>query len=490
MSQASFTNDSKIKYHLYPVLIICAIIVGWLTVQIGVGMPAALIGLISVFLYFIAVFKEPKIAILTCILYSFIFVFFIREVAPLPFMYAIEILLVMSWIAAVMHNSKQYNWTLMKNDLVTWGLVWVFYNFAELANPQAGSIMGWLVDVRYPIWWLLIIPLCMVVFNTERDLNKFINLIIFVSLLAAFFGMRQLSGNYLPGEKAFLAGPDGATHLLFGKLRVFSFMSDAGEFGASQAQMATVAFIMALAPIKPWKRIMFFVAALILLDGMFISGTRGAFFTLLSGMAVALIINKNIKVLVIGAVVVGILVGGLKFTSIGSGVYAINRMRTALDPQDASFNVRLNNQKKLHDYLATRPFGAGVGAMGYGARQFNKGTYIGSIPCDSYWVLVWGMYGIVGFILWMSSMMYVLGKSCGIVWNIKNEKLRFKLTALTAGSAGIFFSSYGNEVMNFTPSSVVLYVSWAFIFLGPRLDVDHSSLYTHKSILYPNHENI
>ena len=276
--------------------------------------------------------------------------------------------------------------------------------------------------------------------------------------------------------------------LLFGKLRVFSFYSDAGEYGASQAQMSTVAFIMALAPIRPWKRILFLIAALMLLDGMFISGTRGALFTFMSGMAVALVINKNIKVLVIGAVFAGVVVGGLKFTSIGSGVYAISRMRTALDPKDASFNVRLNNQKKLHDYLASRPFGAGVGAMGYGARQFNKGTYIGSIPCDSYWVLVWGMYGIIGFILWMSAMMYVFGKSCGIVWNIQNEKLRFKLTALTAGSAGIFFSSYGNEVMNFTPSSVVLYVSWAFIFLGPKLDIKHASLTTHKSILYPNHE--
>ena len=83
-------------------------------------------------------------------------------------MYAIEILLIFSWIAAVMHNSKQYNWTLIKGDLTTWGVIWVCYNFAELANPQAGSILGWMVDVRYPIWWLLIIPLCMVIYNSEK----------------------------------------------------------------------------------------------------------------------------------------------------------------------------------------------------------------------------------------------------------------------------------------------------------------------------------
>jgi O-antigen ligase len=157
-------------------------------------------------------------------------------------------------------------------------------------------------------------------------------------------------------------------------------------------------------------------------------------------------------------------------------------MRTALDPQDASFNVRLDNQKKLGSYLASRPFGAGVGSMGYAARQFNDNGYIGTIPPDSYWVLVWGMYGIVGFLVWFCAMMYIQGKSAAIVWNIKNEKLRYKLMALAAGSFGIFFSSYGNEVINFTPSSIVIYISWAFIFIGPRLDINDPALHISKSM--------
>lgn len=488
MRQISFTDPSKSRSLALPMGIIGAILLGAMTVFAGIAVPAALIGIVIVTIFIIAIFKEPKIALIACIIYSFIFVDLIREVANLPFMYAVEGLLVLAWVAASVHTKKQYNWTLIKNDLITWGIVWVAYNFAELGNPQAGSILGWMVDVRYPLWWLMIIPLSMVIFNTHRDLNMFLSIQIFISLLAFLVGMKQLYWGLWPGEKAFLAGPDGATHLLFGKLRVFSFYSDAGEYGASQAQFSIMAFILALGPFKPWKRVLFFISALLLLDGMFISGTRGALFTFISGMLVALIINKNIKVLIIGATLGGVIIGGLKFTSIGSGIYAIERMRTALDPKDASFNVRLNNQKKLHDYLQTRPFGAGVGAMGYGARQFNHGTYIGSIPPDSYWVLVWGMYGIVGFIIWFCAMLYVLGKSCGIVWNIRDEKLRFKLTALTAGSAGIFFSSYGNEVMNFTPSSVVLYVAWAFVFLGPQLDINDPELQTYKSMLYPRNK--
>jgi hypothetical protein len=30
--------------------------------------------------------------------------------------------------------------------------------------------------------------------------------------------------------------------------------------------------------------------------------------------------------------------------------------------------------------------------------------------------------------------------------------------------------SYGNEIMNQEPSSLILYTSWVFVFLGPQLD--------------------
>ncbi|MBC3539162.1 O-antigen ligase domain-containing protein, partial [Rufibacter sp. H-1] len=112
----------------------------------------------------------------------------------------------------------------------------------------------------------------------------------------------------------------------------------------------------------------------------------------------------------------------------------------------------------------------GVGAIGFTGRNYNKGTYLASIPPDSYWVKVWAEFGTPGFILWISLMMYIIGKSCGIVWNTKDKGLKFKLTALTAGFTGIIISSYSNEIMNMMPSSMIIYISWSFIFLGPKLD--------------------
>ncbi len=119
--------------------------------------------------------------------------------------------------------------------------------------------------------------------------------------------------------------------------------------------------------------------------------------------------------------------------------------------------------------MDSRPFGGGLGVLGYNSR-YNPDTYLSTVQPDSYFVKIWAMYGIVGLTIWLCIMMYILGKSCGLCWNIQDEGLRVKIIALTAGYAGILFCSYGNEVINNMPSSIVVYFSWVLIFISPQLD--------------------
>src|SRR5690606_31089141 len=116
------------------------------------------------------------------------------------------------------------------------------------------------------------------------------------------------------------------------------------------------------------------------------------------------------------------------------------------------------------------PFGGGLGTIGYLGEQYNPGTYLASLPPDSYWVKVWAMYGNVGFTIWFCIMLYILGRCCGIAWVTKDKGLHVKLIALTAGYAGTLFCSYGNEVMNNQPSFAIMLMSWCLIFLGPKFD--------------------
>lgn len=459
----------RLTRYLLPVGILLAVAVGWLTAREGLVVPGLLVAVAVTVPFLIALFHSPRLGVVALICYCFLFFILAHEVGGVPFGMAVDGLLVVAWVA-VAFNHQQFEWRNIKNDLCLLGLGWFLLNILELLNPADTSVAGWFQEFRSAsLYWFLCVPLSMLIFNTLKDLNLFLMLIIGLSVLGALNGLKQLYIGLSPGEQAFL-NENAKTHLLWGKLRVFSFYSDAGQFGASQAHIALVALILALGPFVLWKRVLLAAAALLIVVGMFISGTRGAIFALGSGVMVALLISKNIKVFVLGSVlaVAGFCV--LKYTTIGSSNYNIYRMRTALDPSDPSFNVRLKNQLRLSTYLADHPLGGGVGVIGNSGIKYNADKLLSTIPPDSYWVKVWAMYGIVGFTIWLGIMLYILGKCCGIVWNIQDKALKAKLIALTAGAAGSLFCSYGNEVINFMPSALVVYISWAFVFRGPQLD--------------------
>jgi O-antigen ligase len=469
MPHSNFITDSGKAKFIWPVLLFTAILMGWATANIGFLLPGVLVAMVLLTACTAVVFSNPKVGLIAYITYSFIVEILDRELGGgLPYQNLTFAFISLTLIAAIFNSSKKYEWSNINNDICLLGLVWVGINILQIFNPNAGNILGWLADVKYPFLWILVIPLCMVIFNTKKDLDLFLILILGLSLLAALYGVKQLIIGLTPAEKTFIV--ESPTHLIWGKLRVFSFYQDAGQFGASMAHFCVIALVLALGPFKLWKRVLCAIASFIFLYGMFISGTRGALFTLITGVFIFLVLTKNFKLVVLGGIIVFAGFFFLKHTHIGHHIYEIRRMRSALNPEDASFNVRLDNQAKLRDYLRDYPFGGGLGSIGYAARAYNEGTYLASIPPDSYWVKVWATYGITGLIIWFGMMMYIIGKCCGIVWNTHDRGLKYKLIALTAGAAGIFISSYGNEVINNQPSSFIVYFSWAFVFLGPQLD--------------------
>lgn len=431
------------------------------------GVLALLLWMAVAFL--IILFRAPAVGIVVTLIYSFILPFFGREIVSVPFGIGVELMLVVTWIATVFHVPRD-QWKLMYNDLVGLILIWFLISVAQVINPSGASIMGWVQEMRgAALHALLIIPLVFLVFNQKKHLNLFLVVIIGISVLAAINGMRQLYIGLLPGEQAFLEQV-ASTHLIWGQLRVFSFYTDAGMFGASQAHIGLVALILFFGPYKWWVRVLSLLAAGILMYGMLISGTRGALFVLVFGAFSAILLFKNYKVMVAGLIVGALGLGILKYTHIGSGNYHVYRLRSALDPQDASLNLRFINQQILSEYLKDKPFGEGLGVIGTWGHEYNSDKFLSTIEPDSYWVKVWAMYGVVGLTIWFSIMMYIIGKCAGYIWLIKDEYLRIKLIALMAGAIGIFVSSYGNEVINRIPASLVVYISWALVYLGPRME--------------------
>jgi hypothetical protein len=448
-----------------------SIFLGWLISFEGITMGMLLLMLPFCIAFVIVVFLKPKAGYILFIVYCFVVPGLSRHIDGPQFGLGQDGMLVLTWLGVVFHRGNKFRYRHLNTDLVWLSVVWFIVTVLEIINPERPSILGWFYEMRSAtLYWVLSIPLGFLVFNKKSDVDLFLNIIIIISFLGALYGIKQLYMGTDAAENRWLEAGAKKTHLLFGKLRVFSFYTEAAQFGASQAHLAIMCIILATGPYSLVRKSWFAIAGIIMFYGMLISGTRGAFFALVGGGFVYLVLSKNIRVLIIGGIIGLGFLGILKYTYIGNGNAEVVRLRTSLDSNDPSLLVRLDNQKILAEYLKTRPFGAGVGVIGMWGVKYNNDKFISTIPPDSLFVKVWAMYGIVGFLLWFGIMLYILGKCAGIIWKTRDPVLRNKLAALCAGSAGILLCSYGNEVLNQMPSSVIVYVSWVLIWLSPRWD--------------------
>ncbi len=465
-------NDSNFtlrKAVLVGAILGICLLTSYYTTQFGEVVPLAVIGVCLSTGLLAFLFNKPIVGLYIVVGYTFALPLTREFGVRVQWGLATEAILLFTWIAALFSDTSKVKWSNCKNDLNVLILIWVTISFLQIIN--GGSLLGWIHEIRSTaLVFILVIPLTSALFIEKRTLNTFLKILILWSMLATLNGIKQLHLGLFPGEAEFL-NANTKTHLIYGKLRVFSFLTDAGMFGATQAYGALICFLLALGSIKLWKRIALVVMGCMMFYGMMISGTRGAFFVF-AGVVPALFLVKNFKFLSIGLLCVTLLFAFLKFTSIGQGNYQIRRLRTAVNPNnDASYQVRLMSQERLRHYLSSRPFGGGLGTIGANGKEFNPSHFLASVEPDSYWVKVWAMYGIVGMIVWFSMMMYIMGKCCGIIWGIRDPVLKIKLIALIAGAIGIFLASYGNEVINRTPVSIIVCMSWAIIYLAAKWDV-------------------
>ena len=470
-NQLYISNRNEIKNIWLIPAILMAIFFGWLIATKGV--PIGILLLIMPFIigFLVLVFLQPRIGFLTFIVYCFIMPTLGKHIEGPQFGLGQDGILLLTWLGIIFHRSSKYRYRHLNNDLVWLAIVWLIITILQVGNPERPSILGWFYEMRSAtLYWVLTIPLAFLLMNKKSDIDFFLNIIILLSLIGALYGIKQLVIGPDAAENRWLEAGAKKTHMLFGKLRVFSYYAEAAQFGASQAHLAIMCIILAVGPHSLKKRFFYAVAGAFIFYGMLISGTRGAMAALVGGGFTFLILSKQVRILMLGGLLGLSFLGMLKFTSIGSGNQQIVRMRTSLDPNDASLQARLINQKVLKDYLSTRPFGAGVGTIGMWGVKYNQDKFISQIPPDSLYVKVWGMYGIFWFLLWFGIMLYITGKSAGIIWRTRDPVLKNQLSSLCGGATGILLCSYGNEVMNAMPSSTIVYISWVLIWLSPRWD--------------------
>ncbi|HOZ69268.1 MAG TPA: O-antigen ligase family protein [Chitinophagaceae bacterium] len=456
------------------VLLVIMIISGlaFLSAKLGMMSFAVSVGLPLFLVYGYFLFTWPVVGLYTAIAMSFVLIGAGRYVKDVPVGLGLDAVLILTFIALFINKFKEkVDWSPVNKDITYLSLIWFGYSMFQLVNPESQSVAAWFSGRGVALYMFLMVPLTLLLINTNRKLDILLYVWGALSILATLKGIMQLKIGLDAAEQGWLDDGNAKTHVLFGKLRVFSFMSDAGQFGGNQAYSAVVSFIFSMAQTDRKKKWFFLIVSLLAFYGMIISGTRGAISVPLAGFMLFFILRKNIRVLSIGVAILAVVFVFFKYTTIGQGNDQIRRMRTAFDPNDASLQVRLDNQKLLKRYLASRPFGGGIGHGGVKAQKYLPNAFLSQIATDSWYVLVWVEMGIIGLLLHLFILFYTLIRGTWLVmFRLKDPKLKLKISALIAGLAGVMVASYGNAVLGAMPTGMLIYTSMAIILNAKALD--------------------
>ncbi len=439
------------------------------------GMPAGMMLLIiPMIVVFVAViFVNPRNGLIAVYVLNFLALGLYRYITVIPWGLTVDILLVLTYLGLVFRAfHRKVEWGNARNELVLISAIWLGYSLLELLNPEAGSRVAWFYAVRgVSLYMFLTVPLVFILFNKLSDLRLFFLIWGIFSILGSLKGIQQLHIGLDPYEQRWMDEGGASQHLLFGELRVFSFFSDAGEFGAAQGMAGVVFGILAFMEKKSRLRLFYAIVAILGIYGMMISGTRGALSVPFAGLFLYMILRKNKKILIVSVAVLAAAYMFFNYTYIGQNNATIRRMRTAFNPDDASLQTRLSNQQMIKGYLTARPFGGGLGSTGALGQKYNPGSFLSKIPTDSWYVMIWMEEGIVGLILHLSILIFILGRASFMVFfRLRNESVKTPVMAMAAGMFGIMLASYGNPVLGQMPVGILLYSCMAFMFMAPRLD--------------------
>lgn len=378
----------------------------------------------------------------------------------------------LSILFCAVSNRKSIRLTNAVNFLTISYSIWILYILIQFTNPASDG-ESYLVGIRN---WCLAIPMLYIVSSILLDNPKTLKvslIIIGIFTFTAFLKLMYQRFRWFDAYEAeWLMTGSWYTHILAWGIRYFSIFSDAGNFGANMGMITTIYGIITFCTSNRWLRLFYFSVTLMGITGMMLSGTRGAVVVPLGGLALFCLLSKNIKTIAFSGFTLVLMFVFFNYTNIGEDNRLIQRMRTAFTPtEDASFNVRVENQKKINAYLESHPWGAGLG-KGIERVQYINGEFVvDNIPPDSFYVNIWMQTGYTGLILYIFIYAAILLKCCYIImFKVRNQELRLTLAALLGGTFGIWLNGYVGRSMEMTPSNFMIAASLAFIMNGAYID--------------------
>lgn len=377
---------------------------------------------------------------------------------------------------AIIDIRKDHHWGRSINLMFFAVFIWIILCVLEVFNDTCSlgiNVGAWFAGFRLIAFQLLYFILIFSLYiNSPEMLTKYLKVWAWLSLFSVYWTFKQKYIGLNPIENARIHAY-GSTHYVNGIIRYWSTFSDAANYGCNAAATSVTFLLIGLTSKFTKERIFFIIVGLLVLWGMFQSGTRVALACFFAGLIVYIVLSKSVKFaipIIVFGLVAFIL---LAFTNVGQGNAQIRRMRSAFNKNDASASVRDKNQATMAKYLKDAPWGIGIGIRSGDVPANNKYVVMSNIAPDSEYVYMWIHTGKIGLTVFLISMLIMLAGACWIVlFKIKNKSLSGIGSGFCCAFAAMQLGAYGNQVLYQYPNGLIFFGGIAIVYLLPYLEKD------------------
>ncbi|MCE7070268.1 O-antigen ligase family protein [Dyadobacter sp. CY327] len=434
--------------------------------KVGVLIIAALVGVLVLY----GIVTYPKFGIIILLMLA-IFVFsIIRLGINFPWGTAVDGVEILLMLGFFISQKKNPDWKILKGPVSTIIVIWVFYNFLQVGNPTAESRLAWVYTIRSVAIVMLTYFVFVYQINTIQFLRLILKLWLGLSVIGALYGFKQEFIGFSDAENEYLYSDPLISDLLFinGHWRKFSIFSDPVAFSYHMVVSTLLCVGLISGNLKIWKKVVLGVMAVIFVMAMLYSGTRGAYVLLPGGLIMFCILKFSKKILVFAVFAFSLTVVLVLMPTSDPTLF---RFQSAFKPSDdASFNTRAINQKRIQPFIQSHPFGGGLGATGVWGVRFAPNSYLAKFPPDSGYVRVAVELGWVGLFIFCCLMFTILKVGIDNYFQIRNPELKTYCLCMLLIVFAYNLGNYPQEALVQFPANIYFSLTIAIISVTRILD--------------------
>lgn len=445
--------------------------IAYFTYRKGFSYGAVILALLVGVPFVLACMFNIRFGVAVTLIISYFLIGATRIIQDLPLGILNDLLIATMSFGVLIKQVNERNWNFVKHPVSKIIAIWILYNILQFANPTAESRLAWVYTIRAMAGTMIMFFLVMYSINNEKNLVFILKLWLFLSFLAALYGLSQEYIGFTDFDYNWIFEEERRYRLLFvmGRMRKFSFLASPPVFGFIMAYTSLMCMILASGPFRKTIKAVLIVSSILMILGMVYSGTRAAYAVLPAGLVFYAILTFKKKVLIAVAV---FMVIGVIIVIMPSSNPNIVRVQTAFKPdKDISYQVRVENQKFIQPYIQSHPLGGGLGSTGTWGERFSPNSPLAKFPPDSGYVRIAVELGWVGLLIYCLMLSIVFYTGIKDYFRIKNPKLKIISAALLTSVYALAVANFPQEAMGQLPTSLYFFAAIAMISKARQFDV-------------------